>query len=235
MSDLFRSQDVSDSERKVCIRCNKASRNLFKCKKCPRYYDTKCLNMRSKPGSKWTCSTCTTNSSKSSRKRDKPGKTLFGRRRTAFIINFWNICSSSISLDDSDSDYESKSSRTNGDERRSSRRRAESSPPVGQRLSSTRRSRNALANDNGLLDSVVIEKLLDEAVKHSSSWPFRRPVNKSDAPDYFKVIRTPMDLSKIRSNLSQGKYSNNYEVMKHIQLIFDNCATYNQDSSDIYR
>lgn len=146
-----------------------------------------------------------------------------------FIFFYFSI------VDDSDSDYESlaKSSR-NGDERRSSRRRTDNSPPAGQRLSSTRRSRNALANDDGLLDLVVIQKLLDEAVKQNSSWPFLRPVNKSDAPDYFKLIKTPMDLSKIRSNLNQGKYSNNYEVMKHIQLIYDNCATYNQDSSDVY-
>lgn len=71
---LNRSQDVSDLERKTCVRCNKGSRNLFKCSKCPRYYDTKCLNMRSKPGPKWMCTTCTTNSNKNNRKRDRTGK-----------------------------------------------------------------------------------------------------------------------------------------------------------------
>lgn len=116
------------------------------------------------------------------------------------------------------------------EERRSSRRKIDSSPP-SQRLSSSRRNR--VSNDL-LLDNVTIYKLLDEISKHKDSWPFVRPVSRSEVPDYYKVIKNPMDLAKIKSKLNMGKYSSNYEVMNDIQLIFENCDLYNQNDSEIY-
>lgn len=43
-----------------------------------------------------------------------------------------------------------------------------------------------------------------------------------------------MDLAKIKSKLNTGRYSTNVEVMKDIQLIFENCDLYNQNDSEIY-
>lgn len=137
-------------------------------------------------------------------------------------------------MDDSESDEEvaTKTPKMNGaEERRSSRRRAETSPPTNQRLSSTRRSR---VNDDLLLDNVTIHKLLDEVSKHENAWPFLRPVSRHEVPDYYKVIKNPMDLAKIKSKLNTGQYSTNAEVMKDIQLIFANCDLYNQNESEIY-
>lgn len=51
--------DSNYSDKKVCSRCNKNSRNLFKCSKCDRHFDTKCLNLRAKPDKKWICNHCT--------------------------------------------------------------------------------------------------------------------------------------------------------------------------------
>lgn len=117
------------------------------------------------------------------------------------------------------------------EERRSSRRKAETSPPTNQRLSSTRRSR---VNDDLLLDNVSILKMLDEVAKHENAWPFLRPVSRQEVPDYYKVIKTPMDFAKIRSKLNTGQYSTNGEVLKDIQLIFVNCDLYNKNESEIY-
>lgn len=137
-------------------------------------------------------------------------------------------------VDDSESDEEvaSKTPKLNGnEERRSSRRKAEASPPSNQRLSSTRRSR---INDDLLLDNVAIQKLLDDVGKNENAWPFLRPVSRQEVPDYYKVIKQPMDLAKIKSKLNTGHYSTNSEVMKDIQLIFSNCDLYNQNESEIY-
>lgn len=124
-----------------------------------------------------------------------------------------------------------KTSKLNGDERRSSRRKAETSPQNNQRLSSTRRSR---VNDDLLLDNVSIHKLLDDVCKNENSWPFLRPVSRHEVPDYHRVIKHPMDLAKIKSKLNTGQYTTNAEVMKDIQLIFANCDLYNQNESEIY-
>lgn len=137
--------------------------------------------------------------------------------------------------DYSDSDEESlaKTPKLNGsgDERRSSRRKIDTSPPSNSRSSSTRRSR---LSDDLLLDNVSIHKLLDEVCKNEYAWPFLRPVSRHEVPDYHKVIKYPMDLAKIKSKLNTGQYSTNAEVMKDIQLIFANCDLYNQNDSEIY-
>lgn len=78
------------------------------------------------------------------------------------------------------------------------------------------------------------KKLLDEVSKNDNAWPFLRPVSRYEVPDYYKVIKHPMDLAKIKSKLNTGHYSTNSEVMKDIQLIFQNCDMYNQNESDIY-
>lgn len=126
-----------------------------------------------------------------------------------------------------------KNARTNGtgEERRTSRRRLEASPTNNQRLSNSRRSR---ASDDLLLDNALLLKLLEEVSKSSHSWPFLRPVSKTEVPDYHKVIRNPMDMGKVKSKLNMGKYSTNYEVLKDIQLIFENCDLYNKTNSEIY-
>lgn len=139
-----------------------------------------------------------------------------------------------IPADDSDTDEElraPKSNKTNGEERRTSRRRAEASPPRNQRLSSTRRR----GGEDLLLDNVRICRLFDAIAKHPCSWPFMQPVKSKDAPDYHKIIKTPMDMGQIKSNLNMGKYTSNYEVMKDIQLVFDNCDYYNARDSGIHK
>lgn len=42
---------------------------MFSCAKCRKTYDTKCLNMRSKPDAKWMCNKCTTDNQRSKRRR----------------------------------------------------------------------------------------------------------------------------------------------------------------------
>lgn len=52
-------------------------------------------------------------------------------------------------------------------------------------------------------------------------------------PDYKDVIKTPMDLATLHSRASSQMYSSYEEFIRDCTLIFDNCATYNQPSSQI--
>lgn len=115
--------------------------------------------------------------------------------------------------------------------RSSSRRIAEEE----EQQKSLRRSRRNDDDDNLILDSVVFYDLLAEIAKHKDSWPFDRPVNKFEVPDYYDVIRTPMDFAKIKSKLNLGSYRTTYDILNDIQLIFSNCDLYNTDGSDIFR
>ena len=66
------------------------------------------------------------------------------------------------------------------------------------------------------------------------SIPFQAPVNP-DVPDYFTIIKRPMDLSTIRTKLDEGKYSNPQEYVDDIWLMFNNAWLYNKKTSKVYK
>jgi hypothetical protein len=75
-------------------------------------------------------------------------------------------------------------------------------------------------------------------VNHKFGEIFRRPVDpvKLGIPDYFEVIKKPMDLSTIYKNLtSRRKYSTFGDCDKDIMLMFQNCLLYNDPHLDIYK
>ena len=45
--------------------------------------------------------------------------------------------------------------------------------------------------------------------------------------DYPEVIKRPMDLGTLRTNLKNGTYASFDAVFADISLIWDNCKTYN--------
>lgn len=89
-------------------------------------------------------------------------------------------------------------------------------------------------NDNLPLNSAALYDLLEQTMKHQAAWPFLRPVLTSEVPDYHKIIKTPMDLAKIKSKLNMGEYHLNEELLNDIQLVFKNCDLYNIEGNEIY-
>lgn len=84
------------------------------------------------------------------------------------------------------------------------------------------------------MNSVALYQLLDDISKNENCWPFNRPVMKTEVPDYYDVIKFPMDFAKVKSRLNLGYYKTDYDIMNDIQLIFNNCDTYNNSDSEIY-
>lgn len=73
--------------------------------------------------------------------------------------------------------------------------------------------------------------------KHHYSWPFQEAVDpvQFNLPDYFDVIKEPMDFATINSNIVHGIYSERMEVLEDIRLTFKNARLYNGDDSDVGR
>lgn len=67
--------------------------------------------------------------------------------------------------------------------------------------------------------------------------PFRQPVDPTvlGIPDYFEIVKKPMDLSTIKNNLNSGKYSDPWEYVDDVWLMFDNAWLYNRKTSRVYR
>ncbi len=69
------------------------------------------------------------------------------------------------------------------------------------------------------------------------SHPFRVPVDPIGLgiPDYFDIIKKPMDLSTIKNNLDAGKYKEPWEFVDDVWLMFENAWVYNKKTSRVYK
>lgn len=79
------------------------------------------------------------------------------------------------------------------------------------------------------------EKILLELYCHAESIPFQQRVSKS-VPNYYKVISKPMDLSNVRAKLQTqnfAHYQSFSEFVADCRLIFDNCAIFNEATSEV--
>lgn len=79
----------------------------------------------------------------------------------------------------------------------------------------------------------VLRRFLYELQNHKQAWPFLKPVDKDEVPDYYKVITSPMDLSTMEERLENGHYTTPNELVADVQLIFTNCRKYN-DATTVY-
>uniref|UniRef100_A0A182SGV1 Bromodomain adjacent to zinc finger domain protein 1A n=1 Tax=Anopheles maculatus TaxID=74869 RepID=A0A182SGV1_9DIPT len=102
-----------------------------------------------------------------------------------------------------------------------------------QGSAAARRSRRT--GDDLPLNSVALYTLIDDILKHPHSWPFNRPVSAKEVPDYYAVIKNPMDFARIKSKLNMGDYKINEQMLADVQLVFRNCDLYNTDETDVYR
>ncbi|CAD7006089.1 nucleosome-remodeling factor subunit NURF301 [Ceratitis capitata] len=94
-----------------------------------------------------------------------------------------------------------------------------------------------IANMKNLAENETIElkKLIKQIQAHKSAWPFMEPVDPEEAPDYYKVIKEPMDLQKIENKLDTNVYTKLSEFIGDMTKIFDNCRYYNPKDSSFYK
>ncbi|XP_041861010.1 bromodomain-containing protein 4 isoform X2 [Melanotaenia boesemani] len=71
--------------------------------------------------------------------------------------------------------------------------------------------------------------------KHQFAWPFHAPVDaiKLNLPDYYTIIKTPMDMGTIKKRLENSYYWNAQECIQDFNTMFTNCYIYNKPGDDI--
>ncbi|KAJ8793534.1 hypothetical protein J1605_019368 [Eschrichtius robustus] len=76
------------------------------------------------------------------------------------------------------------------------------------------------------LQKVVLKALR----KHNFSWPFQQPVDavKLKLPDYYTIIKSPMDLNTIKNRLEHKYYVKASECIEDFNTMFSNCYLYNK-------
>jgi histone acetyltransferase len=75
-----------------------------------------------------------------------------------------------------------------------------------------------------------------KAVKNiKDSWPFARAVNPKLVPDYYAIIKEPMDLEMMTKKLNNGEYKTKEIFVHDFLLVVNNCRTYNAPDTTYYR
>ncbi|MBA0876283.1 hypothetical protein Goshw_007906 [Gossypium schwendimanii] len=79
--------------------------------------------------------------------------------------------------------------------------------------------------------------LLNALMKHPAGWVFNQPVDPIalKIPDYFSIIKNPMDLGTIKSKLVKNAYLGIEEFVADIRLTFSNAMLYNPPSNNVHK
>jgi E1A/CREB-binding protein len=79
-------------------------------------------------------------------------------------------------------------------------------------------------------------KVLRVLRDHEHGWVFNCPVDPVELglPDYFDIIKNPMDLGTINKKLEKGEYTSVEAFDKDVRLTFDNAMLYNELNSPVH-
>jgi hypothetical protein len=93
-------------------------------------------------------------------------------------------------------------------------------------------STSTATSDMPSLQSVLSE-VLEEVTKTSPARFFRAAIDESQAPNYYQIVTTPMDLSIIRKRLLSSHYRKADDLTNDMRLIVTNAREYNGDKHPI--
>uniref|UniRef100_A0A6N2LFI7 Bromo domain-containing protein n=1 Tax=Salix viminalis TaxID=40686 RepID=A0A6N2LFI7_SALVM len=86
-----------------------------------------------------------------------------------------------------------------------------------------------------LPDKKLLVFILDRLQKKDTYGVFSEPVDPEELPDYFDIVKNPMDFSTARKKLDEGAYTNLEQFEKDVLLICSNAMLYNSPGTIYYR
>jgi len=86
-------------------------------------------------------------------------------------------------------------------------------------------------------ESSVCSLIIKTMERQPNALPFLKPVDPValNIPDYFNVIKKPMDFSTILKKLKKGEYPSMNEFVEDVDLVFRNCMTYNPPNNPVHK
>lgn len=73
----------------------------------------------------------------------------------------------------------------------------------------------------------ILENILNELRDSPFAQPFILPVNSKKVPDYYNLIKAPVDLQTIRKRINDKLYKNRGEFLEDFQQLVENSGLYN--------
>ena len=140
-----------------------------------------------------------------------------------------------------------KEEEEDGDGGRSTRKRIRASdasdestavPKKSSRSSGHESTSAAAADESGTAlpttEKTAIKGIISALMKNSQAKVFLYPVDAESFPDYYEMIKKPMDLTNCRDKLNAGEYTTSDQALADLRLIWENCRLFNAEGSDIY-
>jgi histone acetyltransferase len=77
--------------------------------------------------------------------------------------------------------------------------------------------------------------VLKDLRNNKDSWPFLDPVDRKQVPDYFLVIKNPMDLGTMLNRVNSYFYRSKEAFVDDFKLMIENCKIYNSPETTYFR
>ncbi|XP_078432468.1 transcription factor GTE10-like [Wolffia australiana] len=93
-----------------------------------------------------------------------------------------------------------------------------------------------LSGGGGGVAMKLCSQLLNRLLQHPYAWVFKEPVDalKLNIPDYYTIIKQPMDLGTIKKKLRMGAYASASDFAVDVRRTFSNAKTYNPPGNDVH-
>eukprot|EP00741_Cyanophora_paradoxa_P007204 tig00001085_g6970.t1 len=80
-----------------------------------------------------------------------------------------------------------------------------------------------------------LARLLEAVRRQPPSWPFLKPVDPAEVPDYYNVIKQAIDLQTMEEKIGKEAYTTREAFWEDMQLMFNNCRTFNAEGTRYYK
>ncbi|XP_047104196.1 ATP-dependent helicase brm-like [Schistocerca piceifrons] len=103
-----------------------------------------------------------------------------------------------------------------------------------------RRNRDQVSNLESVNLKLQMKELLDVVIGYADSdgryisEPFMELPSRKELPDYYKIIRRPLDIKKLKQRIEDNKYVSMNDLAKDFILMCRNAQKYNEEGSLIY-
>jgi histone acetyltransferase len=79
-----------------------------------------------------------------------------------------------------------------------------------------------------------LRKVIRQLQDHEDAWPFLQAVDAEAVPDYYDIIKDPIDLQAMENRLEDNYYRTLDIFVSDFRLLVDNCRTYNAKDTQYY-
>ncbi|KAM7496029.1 hypothetical protein LguiA_020443 [Lonicera macranthoides] len=102
------------------------------------------------------------------------------------------------------------------------------------RFKTVNASADSISNQKSL--TAFMRSLIKAMQDHPDAWPFKDPVDAREVPDYYDIIRDPMDLKTMSKRVESEQYYVTFEMFfADVRRMFSNARTYNSNDTIYYK